>query len=86
MNDTTLLKLIHETVRHLSQAISVSPALQLIPSYNAVLSTARTNHPSEAFFQVLAPLEPGGEMISIAEITALFAQIAIVLEARSENP
>ena len=86
MNDTTLLKLIHETVRHLGNAISVSPAYQLIPSYNAVLASAKANHPSHSFLSVLTPLEANGEMVSIAEMTALFAQIAIVLEASAENP
>lgn len=85
MNDTILLKLIHETVGHLKNAISVSPALQLIPSYNAVLMAAKTNHPEDPFLKALTPLEPGGEMISIAEMIALFAQIGIVLEASKEG-
>jgi hypothetical protein len=80
MNDTILLKLIHETIGHLKHAISVSPALQLIPSYNAVLAAAKTNHPDHPFLKVLEPLEPNGELISIAEMSALFAQIGIVLE------
>ncbi|MGC4045632.1 MAG: hypothetical protein QM758_17715 [Armatimonas sp.] len=81
MKDTILLQLIQATIGHLKHAVSVSPALQLIPSYNAVLSAAKANHPEDTFLKVLLPLEPSGEMISIAEMTALFAQIGIVLEA-----
>ena len=83
MNDTILLKLIHETVKHLKEAISVNPAYQMIPSYNAILAAAKENHPDDTFLRVLAPLTTDGELITIAEITALFAQIGIVVEART---
>ena len=86
MNDKILLKLISETVRHLKDAISVNPAYQMIPSYNAILAAAKENYPDDTFLRVLAPLTTDGELVTIAEITALFAQIGIVVEARSEKP
>jgi hypothetical protein len=85
MKDELIIKLIQETVRHLGNAISVSSANQMIPSYNAILTAAQTNHPNHPFLSHLKPLgrdrNDEEDHISIAEITALFAQIGISIES-----
>lgn len=89
MNDATIIRIATETTRHLGNAISVSPAPHMTPSYNALLLAARANHPGDPFLSALSPLpSPGesgacGESVCVAEITALFAQLAIALESLS---
>ena len=82
MKDALLIKLITQTVKHLGDAISVSPANHMIPSYNAILVAAQENHPNHPFLSRLqSPLADAEITISVAEMTALFAQIGIVLES-----
>ena len=85
MNDATILRMAAETVRHLGNAISVGPATYMVPSYNALVAAARANHRDDTFLKMLEPLDLSGdkhgETISIAEITALFAQLAIAVES-----
>jgi hypothetical protein len=85
MKDELIIKLTNETVRHLGNAISVSSASHMIPSYNAILIAAQTNHPNHPFLSHLQPLTKGEEeeMVSVAEMTALFAQVSIALESLS---
>jgi hypothetical protein len=86
MTDAMIVRLATETVRHLQNAISVHPALSMVPSYNAVLAAARANHPEDPFLAVLAPLPTSGDdVLSIAEVNALFAQIAIVVQSLAEE-
>jgi hypothetical protein len=89
MKDELIIKLTNETVRHLGNAISVSSASHMIPSYNAILVAAQTNHPNHPFLSHLQPLgketNGHGEPVSVAEMTALFAQISISLESLSGN-
>jgi hypothetical protein len=84
MNDTTIIRMATETIQHLRHAIPVSPCPYMVPSYNALVSAAQANHPDDTFLKVLAPLPTTGDdrdCISIAEITALFAQLAVALES-----
>lgn len=84
MNDSTIIRMATETVQHLRNAISVGPALYMVPSYNALLTAAKANHPEDVFLKALTTLPVKGEdgdHISIAEISALFAQIAVALES-----
>lgn len=73
-----------ETIQHLRHAIPVSSCPYMVPSYNALVSAASANHPDDAFLKVLTPIPTTGDdrdSISIAEITALFAQLIIALES-----
>lgn len=97
MNDATIIRLATETTRHLRHAIMVSPAPYMVPSYNALLAAAHANHPDDVFLKALRPLPaangephrtedvplPAGDeaIVSVAEISALFAQLAIALES-----
>lgn len=86
MKDETLIRLCEETTKYLSQTVTVNPGMQMIPSYNALLAAARTNHPVHPFLSALEPLPTSGDdMITVAEIMALFAQIRIVLDSLSET-
>ena len=87
MTTATLIRLATETSRHLSHAISVESARNMLPSYNAILGEAQAMYPNERFLHVLKPFDPNNdEHISIAELNALFAQIAIVLESLQNEP
>ena len=88
MNDAIIIRIATETIQHLRNAISVGPALAMVPSYNALLTAAKTNHPEDVFLKALAPLATkgdDGDAVSIAEITALFAQIAVALDSLGEG-
>jgi hypothetical protein len=84
MNDATILRMATETIQHLRQAIPVSACPHMVPSYNALVRAAQANHPEDVFLKILTPISTTGDdrdSISIAEITALFAQLAIALES-----
>jgi hypothetical protein len=89
MNDETIIRMATETVKHLRNAISVNSCPYMVPSYNAMVLAAKANHPDDYFLRGLSPLpvsgangEDGpGNCISVAELSALFAQLAIALEA-----
>ncbi|WP_395092506.1 hypothetical protein [Armatimonas sp.] len=86
MNDSIIIRMATETIQHLRHAIPVSSCPYMVPSYNALVTAARANHPDDVFLKVLSPLPTTGDdrdCISIAEITALFAQLAIALESLS---
>jgi hypothetical protein len=61
----------------------------MVPSYNAMVLAAKASHPDDYFLRGLSPLpvhgangEDGpGNSISVAELSALFAQLAIALES-----
>ncbi len=80
MTDQVLLRLIEEIVKPLSDCGGNSPCTELVPSYNAILSTAKTNHPNDLFLNVLLPIEKDS-FINVATLLALVAQIRIVLES-----
>ena len=86
MNDAIIIRMATETIQHLRHAIPVSSCPYMVPSYNALVTAARANHPDDTFLKALEPLPTTGDdrdCISIAEITALFAQLAIALESLS---
>ena len=88
MNDTVIIRLATETIQHLRNAISVGSALHMVPSYNALLTAAKNNHPNDIFLQALMILPTKSDDcdgISIAEISALFAQIAIALDSQNNT-
>lgn len=90
MNDSTIVRMATETARHLRHAVSVAPVSpHLLPSYNALLHAAQSNHPHDAFLSVLQPILPEKDDqheagLTIAEFCALLGLIAIALE--SLNP
>lgn len=84
MNDATIIRMATETIQHLRHAIPVSSCPYMVPSYNALVSAAKANHPDDTFLKALNPLPTTGDdrdNISIAEINALFAQLVIALES-----
>ena len=87
MKDETLIRLAEETAKWLSQTITVNPAPQMVPSYNAFLSAAKANHPTNPFLNVLHPLATDGdELVTVGEMIALFGQVRIVLESLRDTP
>jgi hypothetical protein len=80
MNDRLLLRIMEETVSALSKIDGNSPAMDMIPSYNAVLITAKSNHPGDPFLSALGTIDSGG-FIMTGMLLALFAQLRIVLES-----
>ncbi|WP_309712485.1 hypothetical protein [Armatimonas sp.] len=73
-------------IQHLRHAIPVSSCPYMVPSYNALVSTARANHPEDSFLKILTPIPTNSDdrdYISIAEINALLAQLIIALEPLS---
>jgi hypothetical protein len=87
MKDETLIRLAEETAKWLSQTITVNPAPQMVPSYNAFLAAAKANHPTNPFLNVLQPLPTDGdEPVTVGEMIALFGQVRIVLDSLRETP
>jgi hypothetical protein len=92
MKDETLIRLAEETAKWLSQTITVNPAPQMVPSYNAFLTAAKANHPTNPFLNALHPLSsdsdahPGDDLVTVGEMIALFGQVRIVLESLRETP
>ena len=87
MKDATLIRICEETTKWLSQTITVNPASQMVPSYNALLEAAKGNHPDHFFLRALQLLPVSGdELVTIGEMIALFGQIRIVLESLREMP
>lgn len=85
MTDHFLLNLIEEIVKALSESDGNSPCTEMVPSYNAILSTAKSNHPNHPFLSLLSPIEKD-RFINVAVLMALFAQVRIVLESLQAAP
>jgi hypothetical protein len=85
MTDRFLLQLTEEIVKPLSNSDGNSPCTELVPSYNAILTTARTNHPDDPFLSILSPIAKDS-FINAATILALLAQLRIVLESLQSTP
>jgi len=82
MKDETLIRIAEETAKWLSQTITVNPAAQMVPSYNAFLQAAKANHPTNPFLSALQVLPANGdELVTVGEMIALFGQVRIVLES-----
>ena len=84
MDDKIILKIAESTAHMLSKAdfpISVS---HIIPSYNAILKSAKENHPDDEFLSMLNPV---GEDIGdgFFQLGILFAQLRIIVEALQEE-
>ena len=84
MEDKTILKIAESTAHMLSKAdfpISVS---HIIPSYNAILKSAKENHPDDEFLNTLNPIEEDiGD--GFFQLKILFSQLRIVVEALQEE-
>ena len=91
MKDQALIRIAEETTKALADAHPYSSAKRTIPSYNALLSAAKANHPGDPFLTALPLFELNREgrgeedNTSTAEMIALFAQIRIVLESLLEE-
>jgi len=79
MNDAILLLMIEEITKPLSRGEGDSPCAEMIPSYNAILSTAKGNHPEDLFLMNLLPIDKGG-FVNVSQLLALFALLRFVLE------
>jgi hypothetical protein len=85
MTDETIVKMLRETCQVLSRMEFFEPSKYLLPSYNALLTAARANHPNEPFLSVLPTLEGGEDEEAFNPHTAciLFSQLRIALESMS---
>ncbi len=79
MTDALLLLMIEEITQPLSRCEGDSPCAEMIPSYNAILSTAKGNHPEDLFLGNLLPIDKGG-FLNVSQLLALFALLRFVLE------
>ena len=79
MNDTLLLQMIAEITQPLSTGEGDSPCAEMIPSYNAILSVAKGNHPEDPFLGNLLPIDKGG-FVNVSQLLALFALLRFVLD------
>lgn len=82
MTDRTILRLVKETTELLGKIIPGYDVESVVPSYNAVLAAAQENHPKDKFINALAPIE---SVDSAVELSILFTQLRIALEAEQEN-
>jgi hypothetical protein len=91
MTDQTIIRILEETQKPLSRMEHFEHCLFLVPSYNALLTSARANHPEEEFLRVLPLLDPeakdkdGDPIINPRQLAILFAQLRIVLEGMVES-
>ncbi len=83
MKDETIVKIAEKTEKILLRMEFHEPCDQLLPSYNALLTAARENHPEDGFIQALQPISalPKG---STNQLHILFSQLRIALEALME--
>lgn len=79
MTDNVLLLMIEEITKPLSKGEGDSPCAEMIPSYNAILSAAKGNHPEDLFLGNLLPIDKGG-FVNVSQLLALFALLRFVLE------
>jgi hypothetical protein len=83
MKDEIIRRILDETCQALKGVHFPVQTPHLIPSYNALLTAAKDNHPNDSFLRVLEPLEPGES--GPEEMRVLFAQLRIVLESYMED-
>jgi hypothetical protein len=92
MTDQTILRLLEETHKPLSRMEHFESCAYLVPGYNALLRSARKNHPEEEYLQVLPEIQvrtnkDGEEEIEVGprQLSILYSQLRIVLEGTSES-
>ena len=85
MTDPFLLQLTEEIVKALKESDGNSPCTEMVPSYNAILNVAQTNHPNHPFLSLLPPIEKD-RFINVAVLLALLAQLRIILESLQSAP
>ncbi len=85
MKDETILKIAEETEKVLKRMEFHEPCDQLLPSYNALLTAARENHPEDGFIQALQPIEDvSAKGKNKNQLQILFSQLRIALAALAE--
>lgn len=82
MTDATILKMLEEASAAVSRMKYWMPGGNLVPSYNALLQAAKTNHPQDRFLQSLRPLSGGNDPYAInpPQLQVLFGQLRLVIE------
>lgn len=84
MKNSTIIQMLEETCSMLKHVDAYVSCTHLVPSYNAILVAARTNHPDDPFLSALPPLpivNKGEGGCGSAELRVLFAQMRIALES-----
>jgi len=80
MNDELLVRLLEDTCRKLEKVRFPVETPHLAPVYNALLASAKANHPGHLYLGVLEQLPPDARP-GPEELNILFGQLRIVLEA-----
>lgn len=83
MNDAMLIRIIEELSKPLGHMDVHCSVDELASSYNALLASAKTNHPDVALLNALGPLERND--INAGPFLALLAQLRIILEYLQER-
>ncbi len=83
MNDALLLRLIGAMTKPLTHVDGHCSVDEIIPSYNALLTEAKANHPDVTFLANISPLKQNS--INAGPMLALLAQLQIVLEYLQEE-
>lgn len=81
MRVETLVRMVEEAAKSLSEVDGYCNCQNLIPSYNALLAASKAALPEDAFLRALTPLE--GDRAHAAEMRVLFGQLHIALESLS---
>lgn len=80
MPDSFLLKMIEQMTSALGASAGMEPCGQLIGSYNALVQTAKTNHPDDPFLRHLGSIDTEG-YINAPQLLALLGQLRLVLKS-----
>ncbi|MCC6444191.1 MAG: hypothetical protein IT210_12150 [Armatimonadetes bacterium] len=89
MKDEVILRIADETCQVLKRMEFFEPCGYVLPTYNALLQAAKSNHPEDPFLQTLSPIPVdsanGGEGAGVRQLHILMTQLRIALEAKLEE-
>lgn len=87
MKDATIVRMLEETCSMLKHVDAYVSCTHLVPSYNALLTAAKANHPNDPFLSALSllPTNSNEKGCGSSEIRVLFAQMRIALESFQEE-
>jgi hypothetical protein len=81
MTDKAILSMANQTSEILSEAPWHVDCKALLPSYNALLTAAKENHPEDSFLRALTSLDPNQEGdVNAPVLSVLLAQLRMALE------
>jgi hypothetical protein len=83
MKDEIILRMLQDTCQKLENVFFPVETPRVVPTYNALLTAVKTNHPDEPYLSALTLSESGAA--SPEELKILFGQLRILLEALMEE-